>query len=122
MANPVGWFILHFHDIEKQIAKNILFVNNPKQAIGVAADELQHTVFERLGRLGDVDSGDAFRLQSLSVVAADSTDLQITFLQLVMYIRTLAPTPEATKPDLFGLGSNNLRLTFQYHNIYHPGM
>jgi hypothetical protein len=109
-----GWFILHFEDLEKKLEKDILYLNNTKQSISDAARQLERTIFERFGRLGDPDNGEGFRIESLSLVGPDLTDLQVTFSQLVTYIRDLPASPKATKPDLFGLGSNKLQIKFEY--------
>lgn len=119
-----GWFILHFEEPETALAKDILYLNDPRQSIAAAASDLEHVIFERFGRLGDLhdlENGDGCRIQSLSVASpgADSTDLQITFSQLVTYIRDLPASPSATKPDLFGLGGNVLRVKFEYMEIYY---
>lgn len=121
-STTIGWFIIHFRDVDQSLGKDILFLNDPNQKISVAADELEHTVFERLDRIGDINSGDGFQLLTVSIVGPDSTDLEITFVQLVRYIRGLAQSSQATKPDLFGLGSNIVSVKFQYHNCYEDDM
>lgn len=113
-----GWFILHFEEPEKKLEKDILYQSNTKQSIPEAARQLEDMIFERFDRLGDMGNGDCFRMESLSVVGPDSTNLEVTFSQLVTYIRDLPPSPKATKPDLFGFGSNKLRIKFEYVEIH----
>lgn len=121
-SSKIGWFIIHFRDVDQSLGKDILFLNDPNQKISVAVGKLEQTVFERLGRLGDNDSGDGFQLLTVSIVGPDSTDLEITFVQLVTYIRALAQSSQVTKPDLFGFGSNIVNVEFQYHNYYEDNM
>ncbi|KAI5847650.1 hypothetical protein DFP73DRAFT_348178 [Morchella snyderi] len=113
-----GWFILHFEDLEKKLEKDILYLNTAKQSISDAVRQLENTIFERFNRLGDIDNGDSFRIGSLSIVGPDSTDLEVTISQLITYIRDLPASPQATKPDLFGFGSNKLRIKFEYVELY----
>ncbi|KAH0603639.1 uncharacterized protein H6S33_007298 [Morchella sextelata] len=88
-----GWFILHFEDLEKKLEKDILYLNNTKQSISDAARQLERTIFERFGRLGDLDNGDGFRIESLSLLGPDLTDLQVTFSQLVTTRTPRRPEP-----------------------------
>lgn len=114
-----GWFILRFEEPERRVEMDILYLNNPRELISVAASTLEQVIFERFDRQGDPFNGDGFRIKSLSVMGPDAAlpGLQVTFSQLVTYIRDLPPSPQASKPDLFGLGSNKVLVTFEYIEI-----
>ncbi|KAL0636950.1 hypothetical protein Q9L58_004053 [Maublancomyces gigas] len=114
-----GWFILRFEDPERKLQMDILYLNNPRELIRVAANSLELVIFERFDRQGDLFSGDGFRIKNLSVIGPDAAlpDLQVTFSQLVTYIRDLPPSPQASRPDLFGLGSNRVLVTFEYIEV-----
>lgn len=113
-STAIGWFILHFKDTQQSLVKDILFLSDPKQTIHDAACELEKTVFERFGRINATEAQGGFLLSALSVMGADIADIEITFSQLVSYIRTLPASPQPCKPDLFGFGSNSVWVKFQY--------
>lgn len=113
-STAIGWFIINFKDAEVSLVKDILFLNDPKQIVHDAACGLEKTVFERYGRTIATEALGGYLLSSLSAVGADSGEIEITFSQLVSYIRTLPASPQPTKPDLFGFGNNRVSVKFQY--------
>lgn len=113
----IGLFILHFNDVRKRAQMDILFIHDPNQTVTVAGDNLEKTVIERLGRMY-LARGSGSRIESLSIVGPNSTSLEITFLQLATFIRTLPSSAQATKPNLFGLGSNTLSIKFKGEQDY----
>lgn len=113
-----SWFIIRFTDPSVLTSHDILYMNNPTESLQTASSTLEHTLHQRFDRMGDLDSGDSFRISRLAVVSTDNADLQITLLQLVTFLRDLPQAPSATKPDLWGLGGNEVVVTFEYVEVF----
>lgn len=114
------WFILHFEDPSIPMAHDILYLNNPTESLSTASRALENTLHTRFDRLGDIENGDAFRISRLAVVRSDTSDLQITLLQLVTFLRDLAPSQTGTTmPDLWGFGGNRMQVTFEYVEVFY---
>lgn len=115
-----AWFILHFEDPSIPMAHDILYLNNPAESLSSASNALENTIHSRFDRLGDMENGDAFRICRLAVTRPDTSDLQITLMQLVTFLRDLPPgSPVATTPDLWGLGGNWIQVTFEYVEVFY---
>lgn len=109
-----SWYIIHFKDDKN--GHDILHLDTPTQSLTEAANGLKSTVLQRFGQLSGYDEGGYSYVSRLGVLAGNPevVTVDITFSQLVTYIRDLPPSGTATKPNLFGLGGNRVKVEFGY--------
>jgi len=118
--STTSWYILRFEEDSgaKQQTKDILYMSDPQKPITTAAQSLESTLFERFDRLGDYENGDSFRLKRFAIVnASTGQEIEITTQQLVTYLRDIPHQPTAQTPDLFGFGTNKIKVGFEYVEV-----
>lgn len=110
-----AWYILHYTDHSNDTAHDILYLNNPIEPLSTACTTLELTLLSCFDRYCNRDTDDAFRIARLALLRPECTDLQITLLQLVAFLREMPPAPPGVMiPDLWGFGGNSLEVTLKY--------
>ncbi|KAA8895131.1 hypothetical protein FN846DRAFT_971114 [Sphaerosporella brunnea] len=111
-----GWHIVQFIENSKikQQTTDILLTSDSSKSIEAECQDFQAILHRSFDYLGDINNGDFFRIKHLFVVDASGQELEITSKALVTYLRGLPHSLIAQKPDLLGLGTNKIRVEFEY--------
>ncbi|KAF8248662.1 hypothetical protein K440DRAFT_244212 [Wilcoxina mikolae CBS 423.85] len=108
----IGWFIVQVVHVESgsETTIDFLVMADKDQPIAEAALELERTILLRFRPMGPRKTSATFSISGTSPLPKS---LHITISQLLMFLRELpVPSEEAiaTKPDLFGFGTNEIRV------------
>jgi len=111
-TNKKWWFIVQVE--ESDLKSDFLVTANEEQSIEEVAGELERTILKRFKPFGPKEGCQHSTTFTIGKNRPDSSDLNITLSQLVTFLRQL-PTPltktKPITPDLFGLGTNQIRVT-----------
>lgn len=119
-ANLNAWFILHFETTDQAVRRqcNVLVNSYPSLPIEEAQNTFIGTVHEAFNRLTDLKAGDGYNIKALFIIGRNGRELATNPTQIMAFLRELPSTAlETTKPDLFGLGTNRVRVEFGYIDI-----
>ena len=86
--------------------------------INEALDAFSGAIYEAFGKLSDLESGDSYNIKSLFIIGREGRELATNRTQIMAFLRDLPSAGlQATEPDLFGLGTNRVRVEFGYVDI-----
>jgi len=112
-----AWFILRFETTDPAV-RNVLVNSYPSLPIEEAEKTFTSTIHKAFNKMGDLQSGDSYNIGALFIIRRDGRELATSPMQIKAFLRELPSTAlEATKPDLFGLGTNRVRVEFGEINI-----
>jgi len=116
-----AWFILNLETTDRAVRqqRNILINSYPYLPIEEAANTFSMTIHETFNKMGDLHSGEGYMIKCLFIIGRDGRELATNPMQIIAFLQALPSTGHETrKPDLFGLGTNRVRVEFGEINVF----